>query len=164
MSAYPINQVFLGNDPLVSGITDIDTQIQMLKSYEERLKSIRDKAPLAQDKQVDSNTIWNKIDSEIAALSDQQKTALFNDSEYIEINNKLQTIVQNELLNLVKYKIEKSDAGKNLLEKQYEVIKRLKNKIIDESKRDMELLRRFKEESKKNPNLTYNEFILSNTL
>jgi hypothetical protein len=43
MGPYPVNQVFLGSNSLLTD-SNIDAQLQMLKSYEERLKSYKNES------------------------------------------------------------------------------------------------------------------------
>lgn len=149
---YPINQVFL-ND--TSRIEDIDYQLRQLEECKKKLTAYNNTV---------NNTIWNDIDKEISVLSDTQKAKLFEDKEYVETYNNLQSLVQNELLNLVKSKIESSVEGKNLLEKQLSRLKELKKKITEDSENELRLFNKFKEFSKDNPSVTYEEFIKTITL
>ena len=104
------------------------------------------------------------IDLCLAAASDsmQQKSRLLQDADYVDTYNELQSIVQSELLNLVKGRIESTERGKELLSKQLKIVKRLKTKIIDDTNREMELFKKFKEYSKEHPNASYEEFIKEN--
>jgi DNA-binding PadR family transcriptional regulator len=68
-------------------------------------------------------------------------------------------MVQAEILNLVKARIENTDRGRELLEKQLKLIRKLKTKIINDTNMEMELFKKFKEYSKNNPTVTYEEFI-----
>lgn len=148
---YPVNQVFLGNsDPLLSN-TDITDQLQRLKAYEAQLLKLQ--TPTAQE------LIWDSIDKEMTSLSDSQKAKFFEDKEYSEITASLQNMVQIELLNLVKSKIESTPEGRNLLQKQLEIVRTLKKKIVQETDNEMAIFNKFREFSKDNPNLTYDEFI-----
>ena len=61
--------------------------------------------------------------------------------------------------NLVRGKIEASADGKHLLEEQLKLVKLLKSKIVEVTNKEMELFKAFKEASKTNPNLTYEEFL-----
>ena len=61
-----------------------------------------------------------------------------------------------------KYKIESSEKGKELLNKQYNIVKKLKSRIIEDTNREMDLFRKFKEYSKTNHNTSYEEFIKNN--
>lgn len=153
MNPYPVNQVFLGSNSLLSD-SNIDAQLQVLKSYEEKLKNYKT--------EVADNSIWNKIDLEISSLTDDQKQKLFNKQDYINLNSQLQNKVQIELLNLVKSKIESDQEGNKLLLELYEVIKTQKKQIIEESNRELELFNKFREYSKNNPEITYEQFIKMN--
>lgn len=151
---YPVNQVILGNntDPLFSPVQDLDAQIQMMDAYRNRLQQLK-------SVQATKHLIWDDIDAEINPLSNAQKERLFNNLAYAENYQKLQQIVQNELLNLVKEKIEKTPEGKELLERQLKLAKELKVKIVEDTNREMELFKRFKEYSNLHPEVTYDEFL-----
>lgn len=75
-----------------------------------------------------------------------------------ENTTSLQKMVQIELLNLVKAKIEGTQEGKELLQRQLSVVKKLKNKIVQETDNEMAIFNKFREFSKDNPSLTYEEF------
>ena len=91
-------------------------------------------------------------------MTDNQKRKLSENSDYVKIVSSLQEIVQDELMNLVKDKILLRNDGKVLLDKQLNLIKILKDKIVEETNYEMELFKKFKEASINNPDLTYNEF------
>lgn len=71
-------------------------------------------------------------------------------------------MVLTEILSLVKGRIEGTQEGKDLLTHQLKIVKKLKGKIIDTTNKEMEMFRRFREFSKSNPNVTYEEFIKAN--
>ena len=48
---------------------------------------------------------------------------------------------------------------KELLQRQLKIVKKLKGKIIQETNREMEMFRKFREISKTHPEVTYEEFI-----
>lgn len=85
---------------------------------------------------------------------------LLNNQDYVNNYNALQSMVQAEVLNLVRGKIEASADGKHLLEEQLKLVKLLKSKIVEVTNKEMELFKAFKEASKTNPNLTYEEFLV----
>ena len=95
----------------------------------------------------------------MSSLTESQKAKFFENKEYSDITNSLQTMVQAELINLVKVKIESSLEGKELLQRQLKLVKMLKTKIIEETDNEMAIFKKFREFSKDNPNLTYDEFI-----
>lgn len=156
---YPVNQVILGGESMFNSLDDIDVQIQKMEAYRQRLKQMKETQQVqSKPKQL----IWDEIDSEINPMSSEQRNRLLQDPDYVEIYNELQSIVQNELLNLVKGRIESTDKGKELLTKQLKIVKKLKTKIISDTNQEMELFRKFKEYSKTHPNTSYEEFLKEN--
>lgn len=152
---YPVNQVILGGDSMLNNLDNIDTQIQKMELYRQRLKQLKEQQPQIQNRSL----IWDEIDSEINPMSTEQKNRLLNNQEYLEIYNELQGIVQAELINLVKAKIENTDKGRDLLSRQLKIVRKLKSKIIEDTDREMEIFKKFKEYSKTHPNTSYEEFI-----
>lgn len=152
---YPVNQVILGGDSMFNNLEDIDLQIQKMEAYRQRLKQLK-------DTNINNKLIWDEIDAEITPLSNEQKNRLSSNEEYITTYNEIQKIVQTELLNLVKSKIESSTIGKELLTKQLTLVRKLKNKIIQDTDMEMELFKKFKEYSKSHPEVTYDQFLKDN--
>ena len=152
--SYPINQVFLGSNPMDS-LDDIDVQINKMQAYRNRLRQL-------QNVQQPQKLIWDEIDAEIIPMTEEQKARLLQDPEYAEVYTELQNIVQTEILNLVKGRIESTDKGKELLSRQLRIVKKLKNKIISDTNKEMELFNRFREYSKQHPDVTYEDFIKAN--
>lgn len=103
-------------------------------------------------------TLWNTIDSEISSMNDEQRSILFSNKTYIEIDTQLKQLVQQFLIDSVKIKIEQSEIGKSLLKKQLEYIRSNKQSIINESNRKFEIFEKFKVAAAANPNITYKEF------
>lgn len=161
----PVNQVILGGDPLLGGSalgTNLDTQLQALERYRQSLEATKQAMQQQAIVQQPVKLIWDEIDLEVEPLSDEQKNMLFSDADYAETYSAIQTMVQSEILDIVKAKIESKPEGKELLQKQLKNVKRLKGKIINETNKEMELFKRFKEFSKKNPGITYEDFIKEN--
>jgi hypothetical protein len=171
----PVNQFILGgSDPLLypseKMTNSIDEQIAFLQSQKQAINEAyrRNAIPNAnngvtQNQQVTQQPttqgIWDAIDAEIAPLTQEQQNMLLNNQDYVNNYNVLQSMVQAEVLNLVRGKIEASEDGKHLLEEQLKLVKLLKSKIVEVTNKEMELFKAFKEASKTNPNLTYEEFL-----
>jgi hypothetical protein len=171
----PVNQFILGgSDPLLypseKMTNSIDEQIAFLQSQKQAINEAyrRNAIPNAnngvtQNQQVTQQPttqgIWDAIDAEIAPLTQEQQNMLLSNQDYVNNYNALQNMVQAEVLNLVRGKIEASEDGKHLLEEQLKLVKLLKSKIVEVTNKEMELFKAFKEASKTNPNLTYEEFL-----
>lgn len=167
----PVNQFILGSsDPLLypseKMTNSIDEQIAFLQSQKQAINEAyrRNAIPNAnngttQNQQVTTQGIWDAIDAEIAPLTQEQQNMLLSNQDYVNNYNALQSMVQAEVLNLVRGKIEASADGEHLLEEQLKLVKLLKSKIVEVTNKEMELFKAFKEASKTNPNLTYEEFL-----
>ena len=149
---YPVNQVILGGESMFNNIDDIDTQIQKMEAYRQKLKQLKD---------TPKSLIWDRIDAEISPLSSEQKNRLLQNKEYLDTYNEIQSLVQLEILNLVKGKIENTERGRELLNRQLNIVRSIKGKIIEETNRELELFNKFKEYSKIHPNTSYDEFLKS---
>lgn len=161
----PINQVILGGgDPLLGTSVvgnNLDEQLQLLERYKQNLeaaKQIKQQTASAPIQKL----VWDEIDSEVTPMTEEQKNMLFQDEDYVETYTRIQGMVQAELLNLVKGRIESTQEGKDLLQSQLKIVKKLKGKIIQETNREMEMFRKFREFSKQHPEVTYDEFIKAN--
>lgn len=155
---YPVNQVFLGSDPMMSSLDDLDIQIQRMEAYRNKLKQFQN----ANKTQMPTKLIWDEVDAEVNPMTDEQKARLFQNEEYAMNYNEIQALVQSEILNLVKGRIESTERGRELLNSQLKIVRKLKTRIIEDTNKEMEMFKRFKEFSKTNPTVTYEEFIKSN--
>lgn len=90
-------------------------------------------------------SVWDLIDAEIEPLTNEQRSMLSTNEEYVANYNNLQSMVQAEVLNLVRANIENSPEGKALLDNQLKLVKNLKTSIIEMSQREMQLFNAFKE-------------------
>lgn len=165
----PVNQVILGGDPLLGGSVignSLDEQLQLLERYKQNLEAAKQMKQQIQPQTTQAvpvqKLIWDDIDAEVEPMTEEQKSRLFQNDDYVETYTKIQNMVNAEILNLVKSRIESTQEGKELLSHQLKTVKRLKSKIIDETNREMEMFRKFREFSKQHPEVTYEEFIKSN--
>lgn len=145
---------FLPTNTVEQNIALINQQVAQLNAVKDKLTGI--KFPVE-----GGMKIWEEIDKEIASLTDEQKSILSKDEDYIALDSALQNLVQSYLINSVKDKVANSKEGKELLEKQLLNIKDKKRDIIKQSNKEMELFKRFQLAVQTNPNLTYSEFINS---
>lgn len=151
----PISQINIGGDPLLNSQGfNVDEQLRQLEARKQALESMRQL-----NSQPTNSFIWDTIDNEVKVLSQEQLNKLFENEEYSLIYSKIQQLVNNEIINLVKARIENTQEGKQLLQEQLNLVRKMKPKILEDSNREVELFRRFREFSKTNPDVTYDEFI-----
>lgn len=154
----PINQITIGGDPLLGTPSyNIEEQLRQLEARKQTLESMKQLNPQA----IQQSVLWDSIDSEIKVLSQDQLSRLFENQEYVTTYTRIQELVNTEIINLVKARIENTTEGKQLLQEQLNIIRKMKPTIIEETNREVELFKRFREYSKNNPNITYEEFIKS---
>ena len=152
----PINQITIGGDPLLGTPSyNIEEQLRQLEARKQALESMKQLNPQT----IQQSVLWDSIDSEIKVLSQDQLSKLFENQEYIATYTRIQELVNAEIINLVKARIENTTEGKQLLQEQLNIIRKMKPTIIEETNREVELFKRFREYSKNNPNVTYEEFI-----
>jgi hypothetical protein len=152
----PVSQINIGGDPLLGAQGyNIEEQLRQLELRRQSLESMKQLNTQA----IPQTVIWNEIDAEIKVLSSAQIQKLFENEEYVKIYTRIQELVNTEILNLVKYKIESSTEGNQLLRNQLDILKKLKTRILEDTDREVALFKQFKEFSKTNPNVTYDEFL-----
>ena len=154
---YPQYQFNLnGGDPLLSHNPNTFPSYQESLDYEiERLNTLKQQLPRRENKV----SLWAEIEKEGSSLTNDQKLLLVKDSNYLKIEEQIQMLVQQEIFNLVKDKVNNSEQGQKLLKQQLEYIKEKKDSIVEQSNRELELFKKFQIAVQANPNLTYPEFI-----
>ena len=139
-------------------LSNINEQInyftKLKQQYESAINNQFNEVPINK-----TESLWTKIDAEVADIDKYTSDALSNDENYKSINTQLQSIVQQELLFLVRDKVEQREDGKQLLEKQLQIIKQIKSNVSDKRNKDIDLFNRFKEYSRIHPETTYEQFL-----
>ena len=153
----PISQINIGGDPLLTSTNgyNIEEQLRQLEARKQALESMKQLNPQA----MPTSVIWNEIDTEVKVLSQEQLQKLFENEDYVRTYVRIQELVNAEILNLVKPRIESTPEGKQLLQEQLNLVRKMKPKIVEDTNREVELFRRFREFSKANPEVTYDEFL-----
>ena len=157
----PQYQFNLGNpDPILAGNNySIPDYFKGLDDEINRLNELKQRINQRQSNPQPYYSIWDEIDKEVSALTDEQKSILGKDETYVSIDRELQMMIQQELINSVRGKIENSTRGKELLESQLKNIRDKKKHIVEESNKEMELFKKFQIAVQANPNITYSEFV-----
>lgn len=153
----PISQINIGGDPLLTSPNgyNIEEQLRQLEARKQALESMKQLNPQA----MPTSVIWNEIDTEVKVLSQEQLQKLFENEDYVRTYVRIQELVNAEILNIVKPRIESTPEGRQLLQEQLNLVRKMKPKIVEDTNREVELFRRFREFSKTNPDVTYEEFI-----
>lgn len=153
--------ILAGGSPVVGIYPNASFSTPTMQDLERQKQEIIElqKRMVAQKGRVDNSTpIWDKIDAEVAPLTEDQRKMMMNDKEYATMSNQIAELTQNALLQLVKPYVEASEEGKELLNKMLDVTKRVKGAVLTQSQNEMEFLRAFAAAASKNPDLTMAEF------
>lgn len=137
---------FINKDPLLGNYKSESSRL--IEEYRRRIETPVSRTPL-----------WDKIDAEIAPLTDDQKKVVFSDEDYIAVQNELATMVQEQMLKIVKPQIEGNENGRKLLEKVYDIAVVAKKKAISETNKEMELFKQWQNYSIAHPEATYQQFL-----
>ena len=74
---------------LNSNLDDIDSQIQRMELYRQKLKQLKEQSQSNQPQPSQKSIIWDQIDQEINHMTDEQKNRLLQDQEYVNNYNEL---------------------------------------------------------------------------
>lgn len=137
-------------------LTNIDNQIAQLVKLKQQ---IQDSSSRGFQQAQNNDSLWSKINDELINVDKFVLDAISKNNDYQTVNAKLNNIVQQELLVLVKDKVEAREDGKKLLEEQLNIIKNIKSGATKEQEEELLIFAKFKEYSKLHPDTTYEEFL-----
>lgn len=141
---------------LQNQLTNIDNQIAQLVKLKQQ---IQDSSSRGFQQAQNNDSLWSKINDELINIDKFVLDAISKNNDYQTVNAKLNNIVQQELLVLVKDKVEAREDGKKLLEEQLNIIKNIKSGATKEQEEELLIFAKFKEYSKLHPDTTYEEFL-----
>ena len=137
---------FINNDPLLGNFQQ--ERSQLIEEYRRKIDYPQGRTP-----------IWDKIDAEVSALTDSQKQLLMDDEDYKAAQGELAVKIQEQILQLVKPRIEATEDGQKVLQKVYDAAVVAKKKVVAESNKEMELFKQWQAYSTAHPEATYQQFI-----
>lgn len=141
---------------LQNQLANIDNQIAQLVKLKQQ---IQDSSSRGFQQAQNNDSLWSKINDELINIDKFVLDAISKNNDYQTVNAKLNNIVQQELLVLVKDKVEAREDGKKLLEEQLNIIKNIKSGATKEQEEELLIFAKFKEYSKLHPDTTYEEFL-----
>ena len=133
--------VFLGNDPTSQGNNfsrSIDEQLANIRQLEQQLSQYKQSQPS------NATPIWDEIDNIVGGLSDSEKELLAADDEFIESNNAVLAVIQQEYMRIMKPIVEGSAQGHEALQNHLSIVKRLAKKAKEQSAAELKEFREYK--------------------
>jgi hypothetical protein len=145
-----MNNIFLPNDPLLYNTPNTqfmqqDLQQKMEQKYNEYMMRTMQNIP---DK-------LSELDNKLKALSPQIVEMLSENSEYLELKDILQVTIQNELMMLIKTKINTNQEAIKNIDKQLSIIKTIETKVNDDERKNLSELNDY---LKNYSNMTFDEY------
>lgn len=136
------------NDPLLGGNNNTPLSPEIAKIQQEYLQRIQAVQATGQNQGGTPTPIWDEIDKEINSMSDIQKRSLEQNDEFKEASMSVQMLVNEHMLSIIKPRIEQTENGRNALQNQLSLVKKLKKGIMDQTDRELEEFRKWKEQNK----------------
>lgn len=145
-----MNNIFLPNDPLLYNTPNTqfmqqDLQQKMEQKYNEYMMRTMQNIP---DK-------LSELDNKLKTLSPQIVEMLSENSEYLELKDILQVTIQNELMMLIKTKINTNQEAIKNIDKQLSIIKTIETKVNDDERKNLSELNDY---LKNYSNMTFDEY------
>jgi hypothetical protein len=144
-----MNNIFLPNDPLLynhnTQMLQQDMQQKMEQKYNEYMMRTMQSIP---DK-------LSELDNKIKSLSPQVLEMLGADAEYGELKDVLQLTIQNELMSLIKQKINTNQEAIKNIDRQLTIIKTIETKVNEDERKNLSELNDY---LKNYSNMTFDEY------
>lgn len=157
-----MQNIFLNNDPLLSGsqfqtpsTDEMDSYIQKLQEAQERIQQQKMQI-LSAPQQQSKCPVWDEIESIVSGLTDTEFQKISENNDFAESNQNIMDILNREYMKVMRPAVENTKEGKEALQNHLALIKKLKKAITDESAKNIEL---FNEYTEKYSNITYAEFL-----
>lgn len=133
--------VFLNNDPTLRSTNfakSIEEQMSNLRQLEAQFQQYQQSQPQ------NSAPIWAEIDSIVDSLTDDEKQLLADNDEFIESNNAVLAVIQQEYMRIMKPIVENSAQGHEALQNHLSIVKRLARKAKEQSAAELKEFREYK--------------------
>lgn len=145
-----------GNDPLLGERTSLEQLERQNEMYAQKLQELQNIQVHGSAPQRTSTPIWDEIDKIVSSLNEQEKAILEHNRDYYENSLAIQSMVNAEILSLVRGSIEASPDGKVVLEQQLSLVKRMSKAAKEETAQRDALFREYITE---HSNMTWQEFM-----
>ena len=148
------NNFFLNQDPLLyHGTTPSQGMDDMLQ---QRINDTVLQYNMLQQKRMDiKHDLIGKLNDLTRGLNAETINVLNNNNEYIRLNGELQSIIQDEILSNIKWRINSNPTAVKNIQRQMEMIDEAKHAIDDEQRRNINELNDY---VKNYSNITFDEY------
>lgn len=153
------NNIYIGNSDPLLGSRDFTTQYRELERMEQNLAERR-KMLMQMREQVEpqqsQTPVWDEIESVIQGMSDKEFDLVVSNEEYAESQNRINALVQEMQLRIIKPLVEQSKEGRDALDNHLTLVKRLRKSASKEVDSELALFNEYRENYSDVP---YDEFL-----
>lgn len=149
-----MNNIYLNNDPLLSQSLSKSEFMQpnQYNNYQDEVNRLYQRL----NTELPSPKDWiGELNQEILNIPQETVQSLINDSEYSQLNSDIQNAIQDEILNLVKRKINSNPILVEKIKKQLEIIHKAENQAKEIEKQNIMELNDYMQNFS---HLTFNEY------
>lgn len=142
-----MNNIFLGNDPLLTNkdyISRLEQELSQQKSLYNKM-----------NEQYAPTDWYGKMEEEFSKLSPQEQMEINNDGEYINAMGVLNAIIATETINMIRNTLNTSERSVGALKSVTEAIYKYKNRKAEENNKAMS---EFQEYMQNYSNMTFAEY------
>jgi len=161
----PNNNIYIGTpDPLLhtnptsynieSRIAEIENLKNLLSQKEQYLEQAKTQVVQAQPKS--RTPVWDEIDSIVQSLSDEEYEFVINNQEFIDSSKAVAELVQSAYMQMMRPIVEGSQNGKDALDAQLTLVKRLKKSAAAQVSKKMS---EFQEYTEKYSSMSYDDYL-----
>lgn len=132
-----MNNIFLNNDPLLYNSQQPNTNTQNLNDLYQNMYRQQIINDFQQRSTMSQADFIGDLDKKLKALDNDVLTQLNDNQQFTELNSQLQSCVQQEIMNLVKFKLNTNQAIIDNIKKQQELIQQVEQNVKSEERQSM---------------------------
>lgn len=143
-----MNNIFLGNDPLLTNkdyISRLEQELSQQKSLYNKMNE--QYAPI---------DYYGKMEEAFSKLSPQEQAEINNDEEYVHYMTLLNGFISQETINMIRNTLNTSERSKNVLKCLVEAIDKFHLRKTDENTR---MINDFQDYMSNYSNMTYSDYL-----
>lgn len=148
------------SDPLLSIGQQYPTANQMQMESDELARKMaqlqKQRAAINMQAQQSQTPLWDEIDKIEDGLTDGQRQYLNQNKEYVDSLQYVSKLVQDEVLRIVRPRIESTQGGQDALKKHLSLMQKMKKDVAQVEEQKSALLNEYME---KYSDMTWNEFV-----
>lgn len=154
-----MNNYFLNGDPTLNPGSSFDAKISELQQMQQNLelqkRMYEQQASQPTNEQRSQSPVWDEVDSIWDSMPDKEKELIASNEEFMESNNHISMLLNEQYLAMMRPVVEQSKVGKDALDYHLTLLKRLRKSAQKEVDAEMD---DFKEYKEKYSDMPYSEY------